>query len=296
MKAQYICPVLTAFQEDGAVDMEAMKRLFDHLIKGGLDGIAIMGSSGEFYSMTLEQAKQFAKDSMEYLKKRIPVYVGTGRLIPEETIELSNYALELGADAVMIVGPYYIGTSDEGILAYYDRVIGSIRGAVILYNFPDRTGHDLTAEVILDLLAKHKNVIGLKDTFGAPSHTRALIRRIKPQYPAFRIYSGYDDNFAHVVNSGGDGCIAALSNLIPEVCASWVQAFRDEDLQKVAEIQQMIDGMMDFYSLSNPFMPAMKYGLEMVGVSFPTRCQMPVLEVTEQQKAEVEALLKQNLV
>ena len=112
MRAEYICPVLTAFDENGKVDMEAMKRQFDHLIEGGLNGIAIMGSSGEFYAMTLEEAMAFARDSIAYLKDKIPVYIGTGRLIADETIQFSNYVLDQGATAVMIVGPYYIGTDD----------------------------------------------------------------------------------------------------------------------------------------------------------------------------------------
>ena len=110
MRAEYICPVLTAFDENGKVDMEAMKRQFDHLIEGGLNGIAIMGSSGEFYAMTLEEAMAFARDSIAYLKGKIPVYIGTGRLIADETIQFSNYVLDQGATAVMVVGPYYIGT------------------------------------------------------------------------------------------------------------------------------------------------------------------------------------------
>ena len=182
MKAEYICPVLTAFDKDGKVDMDAMKKQFDHLIEGGLNGIAVMGSSGEFYAMTLEAAMAFARESIAYLKGKIPVYVGTGRLIADETIQLSNYALKQGATAVMIVGPYYIGTDDAGMEEYYDYVSEHIHGNIILYNFPDRTGFDLSADVILRLLKKHKNIIGLKDTFGAPSHTRALIGKIKPVY------------------------------------------------------------------------------------------------------------------
>lgn len=114
MRSEYICPVLTAFDENGKVDMEAMKRQFDHLIEGGLNGIAIMGSSGEFYAMTLEEAMAFARDSIAYLKDKIPVYIGTGRLIADETIQFSNYVLDQGATAVMIVGPYYIGTDEIG--------------------------------------------------------------------------------------------------------------------------------------------------------------------------------------
>lgn len=292
MNAQYICPVVTAFGEDGAVDMDAMKVLFDHLVKGGLDGIAVMGSSGEFYSMTLEEAMSYAKDSLEYLKGRIPVYIGTGRMIPEETIRLSNYALSLGAEAVMIVGPYYIGTCDAGVEAYYDRVISQIDGNVILYNYPDRTGFDIKPEIILNLLAKHKNIVGYKDTVGAPSHTKDIIQKVKPLYPDFRIYSGYDENFAHVIACGGDGCIAALSNVIPDVCAAWVQAFKDEDLNKIVEIQRKIDGLMSFYSISSPFMPAMKYGLSKMGLPVRTECRLPVVEIDDEQKVQVDELLK----
>ena len=293
MRAEYICPVLTAFDENGKVDMEAMKRQFDHLIEGGLNGIAIMGSSGEFYAMTLEEAMAFARDSIAYLKGKIPVYIGTGRLIADETIQFSNYVLDQGATAVMIVGPYYIGTDDAGVEEYYDYVAERINGNIILYNFPDRTGFDLSANVILQLLKKHKNIIGLKDTFGAPSHTRTLISRIKPEYPEFRIYSGYDDNFAHVVSSGGDGCIAALSNVFPKLCSEWVDAVEHGNMERTMEIQQIVDELMDFYSISNPFMPAMKYGLSVIGIPFPLTCKRPALEVTENQKQMVDGMLKE---
>ena len=120
MSAEYICPVLTAFHKDGSVDMEAMKALFDHLIEAGSDGSANMRSSVEFYSMTLADAKAFARGSLAYFKGSIPFYVGTGRLTLEETVDLSSFALGCGADGVMVVGPFYIGTDREGIFSYYD--------------------------------------------------------------------------------------------------------------------------------------------------------------------------------
>lgn len=292
MDAQYICPVLTAFCHDGSVDMEAMKVIYDRLIASGLDGIAVMGSSGEFYGMALEQAKQYARESLAYIDGRIPVYIGTGRLIAEETILLSNYALQYGASAVMVVGPYYIGTGQAGVEAYYDAVAGQVNGNIILYNFPDRTGHDISGETVLSLRKKHSNIIGIKDTVGAPSHTRQLIQCIKPVYPDFKIYSGYDDNFAHVVISGGDGCIAALSNLIPEACSGWVQAFRDHDLGQITNIQRTINKFMGFYSLSNPFMPAMKYALSVLGLPVNGDCMLPAVPASEGQKKQVDALLK----
>lgn len=151
----------------------------------------------------------------------------------------------------------------------------------------------MSVNVILQLLKKHKNIIGLKDTFGAPSHTRTLIGRIKPEYPEFRIYSGYDDNFAHVVSSGGDGCIAALSNVFPKLCSEWVDAVEHDNMEKSAQIQQTIDVLMDFYAISTPFMPAMKYGLSVIGIPFPLTCKRPALEVTENQKQMVDGMLKE---
>lgn len=292
MNAEYICPVVTAFHGDGSVDMEAMKALFDHLIEGGLDGIAIMGSSGEFYSMTLEEARNFARASLAYLKGRIPVYVGTGRLTLEETVELSSFALDCGANGVMIVGPYYIGTDRDGIFAYYDQVAERVSGEILLYNYPDRTGFDITPDIVLRLLEKHSNIAGYKDTMAAPSHTRELIRSIKPQYPGFRIYSGYDDNFTHVLLSGGNGCIAALSNLKPGLCAQWREAWNQGDLGRVAKIQRIIDGLMDFYKISTPFMPAMKYALGKIGLPIAADCRLPALPASPAQKQEVDGLLE----
>lgn len=295
MKAQYICPVITAFLEDGTVDMDMMKILYDRLIEGGVDGIAILGSSGEFYGMSMETAKQYAEESLQYLKGRIPVYIGTGRLNVEETVELSNFALEQGSTAVMIVGPYYIGATSAGLEAYFNTVIDKVKGDVILYNYPDRTGHDLTAEIVLSLLNKHDNIVGYKDSVGAIAHTRDLIQKIKPHYPKFGIYSGFDENFSHVVLSGGDGCIAALSNLIPEICSEWVKAFDDEDLKKISEIQRKIDALMDFYSITTPFMPAMKYAISTKGVPLPLTCLLPAVEPNADQKQKIDSLLRRVL-
>lgn len=292
MSAEYICPVLTAFKEDGSVDMEAMKALFDHLIDGGLDGIAIMGSSGEFYSMTLEEAGNFAKASLDYLRGKIPVYVGTGRLTMKETVKLSACALEWGAAGVMIVGPYYIGADKEGIFTYYDQVTRQIDGDIILYNYPDRTGYDITPDIVLRLLERHKNIVGIKDTVAAPSHTRELIRSVKARFPEFRVYSGYDDNFVHVLLSGGNGCIAALSNVRPQLCARWRDAWNQKDLKTVTEIQRTIDGFMDFYKISTPFMPAMKYALRKMGLPISLLCKLPALPVSQQQTQQVDRVLE----
>lgn len=291
MKPEYICPIITVFKDDGSINMDAMKVLYDRLISAGIDGIAIMGSSGEFYSLNMKEMKDFISQSVSYLKGRTTVYVGTGRLKLDETVELSNFAIEQGADAVLVVGPYYIGAQLSGVETYYHEVLNKVNGNVLIYNYPNNTGYDVNADMVIHLLEKHNNLVGIKDTVGAPSHTVKLISKVKPLNPNFKIYSGFDDNFAHVVSSGGNGSIAALSNLIPDVCAKWVSAFERGDLESIVDIQRKINGAMKIYSISVPFMPAMKYALEKIGLPVNQHCNLPAIKVDEQQKAEVDSLL-----
>ena len=116
-KANFLTPVVTAFDANGNLDVQANKNVWDHLIKGGVDGLVIMGSTGEFFSMTTEQKKELIKLVVEHVNKRTKVYIGTSCMTVEDTVELSNFAIEAGADAVMIISPYYFALSDEnGIL------------------------------------------------------------------------------------------------------------------------------------------------------------------------------------
>ena len=102
---------------------------------------------------------------------------------------------------------------------------------------------------MLSLAKIHPNIVGMKDTISGMDHTRELIKVVKSHIPTFEIYSGFDDNFAHNVMAGGNGCIGALSNVVPEICSAWVKAFRDNDMAGVAKGQQTIDRLMDLYAV-----------------------------------------------
>ena len=125
-KSMFLTPVVTAFDQQGNLDIQANKNIWDHLINGGVDGLVIMGSTGEFFSMTKEQKIQLIDEVLTYTKGRIKVYIGTSCMREDETIELSNYALNSGAEAVMIIGPYYFSLSNESIIEYYDKIAKNI--------------------------------------------------------------------------------------------------------------------------------------------------------------------------
>lgn len=164
MKAQYLTPAVTVFDNNGNVDEQGCCRLYDHLISGGIDGIVVMGSTGEFFEMTMDEIKRLIDISTQHCKGRTRLLIGTSRIIADETIELGNYAVEKGAHGVMIISPYYFQLSDESIEYYYDLVCDGIKGDIYLYNYPDITGHQINYDVVLRLLKKHKNLKGIKDT------------------------------------------------------------------------------------------------------------------------------------
>lgn len=291
-KSNFLTPVVTAFDENGNLDIQGNKNVWDHLIKGGVDGLVIMGSTGEFFSMTTEQKKELIKLVVEHVNKRTKVYIGTSCMTVEDTVELSNFAIETGADAVMIISPYYFALSNESVEFFYDKVAEAVKGDIYLYNFPDRTGHDLTPEVTLNLLRKHKNIVGFKDTVSEMGHTRKLMTTVLKEFPDFIVLSGFDENFVHNILCGGSGCIGGLSNLCPELFADWVKAINAKNMDEVARIQKIVDKLMDLYPIGTPFIPIMKKAMILHGVEMKEYCTKPFLPATEEQTEQIKAVMK----
>lgn len=291
-KANFLTPVVTAFDENGNLDIQGNKNVWDHLIKGGVDGLVIMGSTGEFFSMTTEQKKELIKLVVEHVNKRTKVYIGTSCMTVEDTVELSNFAIETGADAVMIISPYYFALSNESVEFFYDKVAEAVKGDIYLYNFPDRTGHDLTPEVTLNLLRKHKNIVGFKDTVSEMGHTRKLMTTVLKEFPDFIVLSGFAENFVHNILCGGSGCIGGLSNLCPELFADWVKAINAKNMDEVARIQKIVDKLMDLYPIGTPFIPIMKKAMILHGVEMKEYCTKPFLPATEEQTEQIKAVMK----
>lgn len=292
-KANFLTPVVTAFDKNGNLDIQGNKNVWDHLIKGGVDGLVIMGSTGEFFSMTTEQKKELIKLVVEHVNKRTKVYIGTSCMTVEDTVELSNFAIETGADAVMIISPYYFALSNESVEFFYDKVAEAVKGDIYLYNFPDRTGHDLTPEVTLNLLRKHKNIVGFKDTVSEMGHTRKLMTTVLKEFPDFIVLSGFDENFVHNILCGGSGCIGGLSNLCPELFADWVKAINAKNMDEVARIQKIVDKLMALYPIGTPFIPIMKKAMMIRGVEMQDYCTKPFLQATEKQTEQIKTVMKE---
>lgn len=291
MKAQFLTPVVTIFKQDGSVDAEGIRKVYNHLIQGGVDGLVVMGSTGEFFSMTLAQQKQVI-DIAAAFKDRTRVLIGASRMVAGEVVELADYAYAKGLKEIMVVSPYYFKFTEEALEAYYDQIASAVQSDIILYNFPDRTAHDLTPGLVLRLARKHKNIIGIKDTVTEMGHTAAILRTVLPEFPAFQVYSGYDDNLVHNAMSGGCGCIGGLSNLMPKHCAAWAKAVNDGDVAKMAEGQRFINDAMALYDIGTPFIPTVKRAMRIAGLDISETCTAPMLALDNAQDKTLRELMK----
>lgn len=291
VKAEYLCPALTFFR-DGEVDFDAQHELYRRLVEGGIDGAIILGSSSEFYAMTPQMRRAVALDAIEQLGGKMKVYVGTGCLNVADTVAASREALDAGATGVIIVGPYYIDATPEGVYAYYDEVASQVDGDILIYNYPDRTGYDVTPDILNRLVDAHPNIVGIKDTVGNSAHTQAILNGVRPQHPDFLVYTGYDNNFLPVVLDGGNGCIGALSNIIPGTLAAWAAAVGRGDLDTCARTHALVCKLFELYGVQSPFMPAMKYVAQLQGVGGTCESMLPALPPTDEAKAQLEALYR----
>lgn len=292
MKASFYTPVVTAFLPDGTPDYAASCAIYEHLIAGGVNGILLMGSIGEFFAVSEEEHAEMVRVAVEQINHRIKLIVGTSSMDVNECIRLSNRALELGADAVMALPPYYFGMSDQSIEHFFDLVAESCNGDVYLYNFPERTGYPIPPQVVYRLLQKHRNIVGIKDSAGSFASTRGYLNAVLPEFPEFEVFSGFDDNFVHNLAAGGAGCIGGLSNLAPELCGEWIRAAEEENWAELSRVQLEMDQLMDLYNVSNPFIPSMKKAMILRGLPLKDISAEPFLPVNEEQTEQIRSIMK----
>ncbi|CRZ34167.1 4-hydroxy-tetrahydrodipicolinate synthase [Herbinix hemicellulosilytica] len=291
MKAKFITPVVTAFNKNYNPDFKANQKIWDYVIEGGIDGIILFGSTGEFFALSVDQKKELIQAAAEHIRNRVSLIVGTGSMQLNETIELSQYAAKCKADGVIIVPPYYFSLSSDSIETYFDKIAEAVDTKIYIYNYPERTGYDITPDLMLRLRRKHKNIAGCKDTVVNFAHTRKLIDAILPEFPDFEIYSGYDDYFARNVLSGGCGAIGGLTNIAPEIGSGWVKAFKENDIEKISFYQKQMDILARLFDFGVPFVPLVKKAMVLRGLPMEDICMPPLKKPTKEQTEQIKEIL-----
>ena len=287
-----ICPIITAFREDGQLDKAANKAHIENVIAGGVDGILALGSIGEFYAMTLTERMEMAAFVVETAGARVPVWIGTGDCAPENVKLLMRYSRDIGADAVVVLPPYYMVSDQACLYQFYADVAQASPLPVYLYNFPDRTGVNLTPETLARLARDFPQIVGIKDTVDTLSHTRALIQAVQPFRADFEVYSGFDEYALPNLLAGGSGAICGLNNLIPETFQHLLRGFQAQDMAAVAAAQADINRLMPLYACTTPFVQAIKYAISLQTPAVSPVTRHPMSPLSEQAAAAIQALCR----
>ncbi|MEM3873734.1 MAG: 4-hydroxy-tetrahydrodipicolinate synthase [Candidatus Bathyarchaeia archaeon] len=249
-KPEGIFPALvTPFTDDGkAVDMERLRFLVNRCIELGVHGVVPCGTTGEFVNMTVEERKQVIKAVVDEVNGRVPVIAGTGASGTDQALEMTKYAKDIGADAALIVTPFYLKPADRGIYEHFDTIASKTDMPIILYNIPQCTGVQLTWQMVEDL-AQIPNIVGLKDSSGQLSYILAVLEKVRDK---INVLCGHDEVVVAALAAGCSGAILASANVIPDI---WVQIYnhiKNGELQKARELQYKIQKIARIIAGSGP--------------------------------------------
>jgi len=253
-----IPPVATLFDENGRFDAVNMGRLIDYLIDNGVDGLFFLGSGGEFSELSPERRMEIAEFAVRHVAGRVPVLIGTGGGGAEQVIRLSEHSRQIGADAVVVINPYYFSLSEANLFRYYAEVARAVDLPVLLYNYPARTGQDLAPSFVAKLAETFPNIVGIKETVFDFGHIREMIAAVHAVRPDFAVFSGFDDQFLNTLLCGGAGAISASANFAPELEVGLYRAFRRGDAEEMIRWQRKLIHVAAVYSLVSPFVGAVK--------------------------------------
>ncbi|MGP3778453.1 4-hydroxy-tetrahydrodipicolinate synthase [Halanaerobium saccharolyticum] len=288
-----ITPTITVFDQDQKIDFKATEEHIEKLIEAGVNGILFLGSIGEFFAMTSAEKKKLISFAVKTVNKRVPVLVGTGGTAAEDVIELTNFAGAEGADGAAVITPYFFQFNQQTLYNYYSHIAQNTDLDLYIYNFPARSGVNISPETVFELARDYDNIVGIKDTMDTISHTRELIQQVKkPLEKDFAVYSGFDEYFLPNLLNGGDGLIGGLSNVAPGLFADFYSSYQKGDFNKIKELANKINLMMDIYSISDPFFPAIKKAVSLSGSNLNAACKEPVGLLTDEQINNIKKILE----
>lgn len=199
-----ITPMVTPLIDRENIDFKGLEKLLDHLINGGVSGVFLMGTTGEGTSISPRMRKDLIKYSVEYVKERVPVFVSIADCCIEESLNMARYAKECGVTYLVSALPFYLGLTQKEIIDYYTTIADNVPLPLFLYNIPAQTKLMISVEAV-KTLAKHPNIIGMKDSSGNGTYFNTLLAEIKAEYPNFTILVGPDEMLASTMALGGNG-------------------------------------------------------------------------------------------
>lgn len=279
--------IATPFTDDG-VNFEEFEKLLEDQIANGVDAIIVCGTTGESATMSEEERKEVIKFAIDKINKRTKVVIGTGSNNTSAAIKMSKYAEEMGADALLVVTPYYNKTTQKGLVAHYKAIAESVSLPIIMYSVPSRTGVNITPETCLEL-SKVENIVAIKEASGNISQVAKIASLCKDNLD---IYSGNDDQVIPLLSLGGKGVISVLANVMPKYTHEMVHKYLNGDVKEACKMQLDVLDLIDaLFCEVNPI--PVKYALNLMGYNFG-KPRMPLIELSDSNKEKLESIMKKH--
>ncbi len=279
--------IVTPMYEDGKVNYDKFAQIIEEQIDGGTDSIVVCGTTGEASTLTHEEHLECIRFAVEKVAKRVPVIAGTGSNCTETAIYLSTEAEKYGADALLVVSPYYNKATQKGLKEHFVAIADSVKIPVILYNVPGRTGCNILPETVMKIAAEAKNVVAIKEASGNISQVAKLASIAKG---SIDIYSGNDDQIIPILSLGGKGVISVLSNVAPKQTHDMVMEYLNGNVEAALKLQlEAIDLIDSLFCEVNPI--PVKVAMNIMGKEVgPLR--RPLCDMEPQNKARLEKSLR----
>ena len=267
--------------EDGSIDYEGYKRQVQRMIDGGVKALLVNGTTGEPATIDIEDEFELTKITVEMAKGTgVKVIAGAGSNYTAQAIRKAKFNAEAGADANLVVTPYYNKTSQRGLIEHYKAVAAASDLPLIMYNVPGRTGMKISVDTVVEL-AKVPNIVAMKDATDDIAYAMEVLTRTKDM--DFDLYSGCDDNILPFIAAGGKGVISVLSNLYPRETEMFAQAALKGDLELARKMAYDLNDVSKYLFIDvNPIMP--KAALKHMGVIESDMLRQPLIPTTEENK------------
>lgn len=277
--------LITPFTEEGDVDEAGFRENIKSQVDGGIDGLVPAGTTGECATLSHEEHRRVVEIAIDAAEEKVPVIAGTGSNSTREALMLTKHAAEAGADAAMLVAPYYNKPTQRGIYEHYKVLAEEVDIPQIIYNIPSRTGRNVEAETIVEL-SKFENIAGVKEASGDLKQVMQIARSSSSD---FDIISGDDSLTLPILSLGGVGGISVASNLVPGKVSKMVSSFREGDSDKAKEIHmELLPLFRSLFLETNP--GPVKAAMELLGRP-AGKPRPPLVEVDRETRDELSRVL-----
>jgi 4-hydroxy-tetrahydrodipicolinate synthase len=275
----------TPFQADGQLDLDAFARLIQGQLAGGTQGLVVAGSTGEAHALSDDELALVVAKALAVVAGRVPLLVGTGSANTAKTIAATRRARDLGADAALIVTPYYVRPTQQGLLQHYRAIADAVELPIVLYNVPGRTGCDLLPATVAQLAA-HPRIVAIKEAVADAQRMQDLLAL---RSVSFQVLSGDDGSACRALLAGADGVISVANNLVPAQFRALCDAARGGHRDRAEALDAQLQPLFDALGLeSNPI--PLKWGLSTQGLG-SAQPRLPLVELSVSHRERLRELL-----